>query len=44
MSGDVDEARRRYEDAKELAGKVGFKEGVGRAGKALKRLEGKDGR
>jgi hypothetical protein len=38
MSGDLEEARRRYKDARGLAEKAGFGEGVERAGKALKRL------
>ena len=39
MEGKVVEARRKYEDAKRLAKKLGFKEGVTNANSGLKRLD-----
>jgi len=41
MDGDLAEARRRYEEAKELAQAVGFPEGVANAAAALQRLGSK---
>lgn len=41
MDGDIAEARRRYEEAKNLSKKVGFKEGVENSTSALERIKSK---
>ena len=41
MEGHVDEAKRRYEDGKNISKGIGFREGVARADELLKELKEK---
>jgi len=40
MDGNIAEARKRYEEAKVLSKKMGFREGVSNSEEALKRIKG----
>lgn len=41
MDGDLEEARRRFEEGRSISKGIGFQEGVGRADESLRELRGK---